>query len=78
MHTYTVIALADGQRIGGQSAATLDDVANLIHDEYGTAASLFRQLHELEETGKLMTVDKYKVFPSDMGETVSVLVVYKN
>lgn len=73
--TFTVIALADGQKIGGQSDATMKDVVDLVHDERGIDHEF---LKTLVLKGHATSVERYKVFPSDERETVSVLVVYQN
>lgn len=75
MTTYTVIALADGRRIGGQSNATMKDVVDLVHDERGIDYVFLRSL---VLKGHAMSFERYKVFPSDERETVSCLVVYQN
>jgi len=72
---FTVIALVDGQKVGGQSDATMKDVMDLVHDERGIGQEF---LKTLVLKGHAMTFDRYKVFPSDEGVTTSVLVVYQN
>lgn len=73
--TFTVIVLVDGQKIGEQSDATMKDVVDLVHGERGTDHEF---LKALTLKGHAMSMERYRVFPSDERETVSVLVVYQN
>lgn len=75
MRDYTVIALADGQRIGGQSDATYQDIIDLVTDERGLDTVFMLRL---TRDGFASSCERYKVFPSDERETVSVLVAYRN
>lgn len=75
MTTYTVIVLADGQRIGGQSDATLKDIKDLMTDENGLDVTF---MATLRNTGQAVSVERYKVMPWDTEDTVSVTVAYTN
>jgi hypothetical protein len=75
MTTYTVIALVDGVKIGGQSDATYDQVLDLMHDENGVNVEFMRTLME---TGHALSVERYKVLPWDKEDTTSVTVAYRN
>lgn len=75
MRTYTVIALCNGVKIGGQSDATYQQVVDLVTDERGVD-KLF--MLRLTRDGKAMQFDRYKVLPWDKEMTTSVLVAYRN
>jgi hypothetical protein len=75
MNTYTAFLVVDGQKVGGQSDATYDQVMDLVHDEDGVNVEFMRTLME---TGHAISVERYKVLPWDKHETTSVLVAYRN
>ncbi len=75
MRTYTVICLVDGQKIGGQSDATYQQVIDLVTDERGVDKVFMLRL---TRDGHAMQFDRYKVFPPDTEMTTSVLVAYRN
>lgn len=72
---YTVIALVDGQRIGGQSDATIHDVRDLMTDERGLDQVF---MDRLLEDGRAVSVETYKVFEWDEVPVTSVLVAFRN
>ena len=75
INTYTVIVLVDGQKVGGQRDATYEQVYDLMTGENGLDIPFMR---DLRFTGQAMTVDRYRVWPTDKDETTSVTVAYVN
>jgi hypothetical protein len=79
METYTAYVLVNGELIGRNTKATLQEVTDLVSselDSFGEEGGKF--LLSLRLTGFAMTADRYKVYEGDAEETLSVFVAVKN